>query len=133
MSADELLAAEFGVKPQGAPAKSHVRPLLIMLSITAIIVSVTSVLWLSDRAVGRDADRKIVQELQRMDEREALEAQWLESAIRERRVILGMTAREVLMVRGHPSFVMKGVTLPDGFREMGGKTRWGNSIRNGGH
>lgn len=57
----------------------------------------------------------------------------LRDAIRDQRAILGMTRYEVLMIKGRPEMVQKGVDLPMPHRKLGGVENWlwewDNSVR----
>lgn len=82
---------------------------------------------MTQRAAARASDQLAVGEVQRLTaqiNQLELEEQWLKDAIRERRVLLGMTRTEVRMAKGDPSIVQRGPSLPDPHRQFGAVENW---------
>lgn len=109
----------------------NMKPSKLFVCSASICVIVLTGVYLKDRSDRKSVDqangdkiaaltRQINEEEWRLREDELL----LRQAIRERRVLIGMTRSEVMMAKGQPSMRQSGDTLLDRAREMGGVELW---------
>jgi hypothetical protein len=104
------------------PRKSPVVSVLVSLAAVAVIA--VAVLYLSDRRGAQASVQQAAAETSALMRQADQDVRWLETAIREKRAILGMTRYEVEMAKGKPDIRYRGQNQPDAMLNAGGVETW---------
>ena len=137
-SPQEALSQRDSSPPTEMPARRRttgVAFLRFLVGAAAMCVIVFTWVFFADRhAKNREEEQRTAaaNELSRLIARQAaLEETWLRAAIRDKRVILGMTRYEVEMARGKPYLRQRGQTQREEMLQLGSVETWTYDLGDG--
>lgn len=102
-----------------------------LFKVAAFCVVVVAAVWAIDRFRAHEADRQLVSHIDSLTSQIATEEHRIDSAVRAKRAVLGMTRTQVRMAKGDPLRVRRGEAIPDLVRELGGVEVWIYSLPDG--
>lgn len=95
---------------------------LVVVTMLAVLLAVG--FYVTDNVQDRRASAALLERATDLTTQAQREDEWLKQAVAGRRVILGMTPREVVLAKGEPRTVYKGDSIPADQRARGAVEAW---------